>query len=201
MYCPVQTAAKFLFFPVLRRGSGKVFLRHIRERFYSSPSCDGDQRSDARRVTLSVSILPRLATGIRLQRVQSIHITVSILPRLATGIQCLFVFYFFRMFLFFPVLRRGSRGWACVRVLELVSILPRLATGISQTWCNHIKGSFYSSPSCDGDQYDLYSLICKEVSILPRLATGIYVSMIRLHILERFYSSPSCDGDLGIIYH
>ena len=64
MYCPVQTAAKFLFFPVLRRGSGKVFLRHIRERFYSSPSCDGDPVSFRVLLLPDVSILPRLATGI-----------------------------------------------------------------------------------------------------------------------------------------
>ena len=185
----------------MRRGSKIRCSEGDIKRFYSSPSCDGDQTPASTINPYNGFYSSPSCDGDRLQRVQSIHITVSILPRLATGIQCLFVFYFFRMFLFFPVLRRGSRGWACVRVLELVSILPRLATGISQTWCNHIKGSFYSSPSCDGDQYDLYSLICKEVSILPRLATGIYVSMIRLHILERFYSSPSCDGDLGIIYH
>ena len=55
------------------------------------------------------------------------------------------------MFLFFPVLRRGS------------------CTG------QYIKRSvgFYSSPSCDGDRRVIVITIKTDVSILPRLATGI----------------------------
>ena len=56
-------------------------------------------------------------------------------------------------FLFFPVLRRGSIKRPYVAKLKYVSILPRLATGISDFWGGGIDlDSFYSSPSCDGDQ-------------------------------------------------
>ena len=54
--------------------------------FYSSPSCDGDRSSGDKLTSSLVSILPRLATGI-----ESNILDPSVL-----------------MFLFFPVLRRGS---------------------------------------------------------------------------------------------
>ena len=56
------------------------------------------------------------------------------------------------VFLFFPVLRRGSSSNIKVGYLDSVSILPRLATGI---------------------EYEKVFGEVEEVSILPRLATGI----------------------------
>ena len=59
--------------------------------------------------------------------------SVSILPRLATGIFVEKFLFYGRLFLFFPVLRRGS-AVACIDLMvEIVSILPRLATGIALT--------------------------------------------------------------------
>ena len=77
-------------------------------RFYSSPSCDGDRRASLHQKLTLVSILPRLATGIKETITLSIEDEVSILPRLATGILSCFMLTISEMFLFFPVLRRGS---------------------------------------------------------------------------------------------
>ena len=77
---------KFLFFPVLRRGSVILYLFLRQLGFYSSPSCDGDRLTDQQKLIHMVSILPRLATGILW------------CPESAFGSR----------FLFFPVLRRGS---------------------------------------------------------------------------------------------
>ena len=143
----------FLFFPVLRRGS-TVPVRPVQSYcFYSSPSCDGDLSSILFPSGGAVSILPRLATGIR-----------GLLPA-----ACSFWFLFFPVlrrgsiildqlaepvaFLFFPVLRRGSEIRP-FRQERSVSILPRLATGIRR-------------PDGTGG--------LGMVSILPRLATGISV--------------------------
>ena len=189
---------KFLFFPVLRRGSVERQDQHILDR---------------------VSILPRLATGIgRLKSIDPIvqflffpvlrrgslqfaHFLwslrfysspscdgdltariirklpeVSILPRLATGI---------------PV--------GCASMSRYtVSILPRLATGINRLLKRSIQvNSFYSSPSCDGDQEGKSVAVRGKVSILPRLATGIHCKSLLCDI-PCFYSSPSCDGDLSL---
>ena len=57
---------------------------------------------------MNVSILPRLATGISLTDQQKLIPMVSILPRLATGIEDLDTDLEDHVFLFFPVLRRGS---------------------------------------------------------------------------------------------
>ena len=56
-----------------------------------------------------VSILPRLATGIVLRQIVKISHIVSILPRLATGIISRDSYHLICGFLFFPVLRRGSK--------------------------------------------------------------------------------------------
>ena len=167
----------FLFFPVLRRGSHEGLPHRELVRFYSSPSCDGDQdsiriRLDIRRFYSSpscdgdlvltgliqhphVSILPRLATGIFLTAYVLPLERVSILPRLATGILKPDENIYIHAFLFFPVLRRGSKFPVAVRMFS----------------------SFYSSPSCDGDQRWGMSETPTKVSILPRLATGIYLSL------------------------
>ena len=97
--------------------------------FYSSPSCDGDRNRKVRISQDFVSILPRLATGI------------DTICNLISNV----------VFLFFPVLRRGS---------------------VYRYTINSIK-CFYSSPSCDGDLYRQIFIPCLKVSILPRLATGI----------------------------
>ena len=56
-----------------------------------------------------VSILPRLATGIDEESIGLTYDNVSILPRLATGIKSNYFSVIERQFLFFPVLRRGSK--------------------------------------------------------------------------------------------
>ena len=167
------TYAKFLFFPVLRRGSNFKFKVNYTISFYSSPSCDGDPINSRRSRWYSVSILPRLATGIDQTTAASGTTGVSILPRLATGIEYHFPPAPEQQFLFFPVLRRGSLHGYTVRDPINVSILPRLATGIRKC----------------------ILLECQKcVSILPRLATGI-IYPDHGGGLTCFYSSPSCDGD------
>ena len=83
-----------------------------------------------------VSILPRLATGIEIGISDRQGNDVSILPRLATGILESRIILDQNGFLFFPVLRRGSRQ-----------------TGPEPKWKR-----FYSSPSCDGDPYVTHSV-------------------------------------------
>ena len=185
---------KFLFFPVLRRGSYLSTVHSIVPSFYSSPSCDGDLVCLSCLLHDPVSILPRLATGIAsfcpicdpggfysspscdgdlCVGVSSPSMVVSILPRLATGIFSVQEKLSGFRFLFFPVLRRGSEA-----VLHLIR------------W-----ECFYSSPSCDGDQCNTASVCIFSVSILPRLATGIPNPLISGVSSDCFYSSPSCDGD------
>ena len=139
-----QEISNILFFPVLRRGSVKRLLYIIISSFYSSPSCDGDRShsGDCR------------------------YPYVSILPRLATGINNVASQMYGDQFLFFPVLRRGSRRTQ-ITVPPIVSILPRLATGIA----------------CQVEvRFPL------RVSILPRLATGIViVSPMEYHLLFLFF--------------
>ena len=78
------------------------------------------------------------------------------------------------MFLFFPVLRRGS--YLLFNIIDRkVSILPRLATGIILILHRIPLSGFYSSPSCDGDLEFQSTVLYRSVSILPRLATGIGV--------------------------
>ena len=124
-------ADSFLFFPVLRRGSSERKKAFTSISFYSSPSCDGDQSSVSIAPPIRVSILPRLATGI----IDTINDAEK------------------SLFLFFPVLRRGS---------------PR------PLWRDTVS-RFYSSPSCDGDHDGYARPYSLEVSILPRLATGIFI--------------------------
>ena len=126
----IKPLSWFLFFPVLRRGSVLIWTTPHTLSFYSSPSCDGDRKHFNRVIHDKVSILPRLATGIDV--IFSTHSTgevsilprlatgigygsgvraviiVSILPRLATGIVTVPVSVPLLLFLFFPVLRRGS---------------------------------------------------------------------------------------------
>ena len=66
MNMKTSTVTGFLFFPVLRRGSVMEQIEQIMNRFYSSPSCDGDQTPMTEKEIAYVSILPRLATGINL---------------------------------------------------------------------------------------------------------------------------------------
>ena len=105
---PTANSRSFLFFPVLRRGSVDVCLSIRLFCFYSSPSCDGDHIVENQYTTVDVSILPRLATGINIVENQYTTVDVSILPRLATGIGVAKTLCNPIMFLFFPVLRRGS---------------------------------------------------------------------------------------------
>ena len=81
----------FLFFPVLRRGSFTTCSPIMLQCFYSSPSCDGDQRTSLPSDTIPVSILPRLATGITKGKYNETSVYVSILPRLATGIHTYYI--------------------------------------------------------------------------------------------------------------
>ena len=206
----------FLFFPVLRRGSQRDKHKYKCTSFYSSPSCDGDLFLIPGMLTLRVSILPRLATGILAE----------------TDVKRVLVF------LFFPVLRRGSTI-SChpMRLLCFYSSPscdgdPRPSRSRALLICFYSSPScdgdhspilhrlapfrFYSSPSCDGDHVHIrHRLVC-NVSILPRLATGIPVhpdtvnicKFLFFPVLRRgsidwelefaavgFYSSPSCDGD------
>ena len=141
-------------------------------RFYSSPSCDGDQCNTASVYLFSVSILPRLATGIkkgynyyliqcfysspscdgdrRKKLIHQIRI-VSILPRLATGISADIDTESFFGFLFFPVLRRGSEIPEDKLVFIGFLFFPVLRRGSQMRQYTEEEISFYSSPSCDGD--------------------------------------------------
>ena len=94
--------------PRLATGIRTLKDKEITFCFYSSPSCDGDPGRKSTPKTRIVSILPRLATGIiNCHYVPQLE-HVSILPRLATGIEANFRNSVLCMFLFFPVLRRGS---------------------------------------------------------------------------------------------
>ena len=99
---------KFLFFPVLRRGSISTLYPLILQRFYSSPSCDGDPFIWISGDLLKVSILPRLATGIKLSQADSSSPRFLFFPVLRRGSITTRQNYLTVMFLFFPVLRRGS---------------------------------------------------------------------------------------------
>ena len=113
--------------------------------FYSSPSCDGDPDNDFESGTFSVSILPRLATGINRQTAFILCLIVSILPRLATGIDNTIQIQIGAEFLFFPVLRRGSNTFP-KRIYYTVSILPRLATGINHDFVSSPNSTFLFFP-------------------------------------------------------
>ena len=184
--------------------------------FYSSPSCDGDQKYRVDRITCGVSILPRLATGIGM-----LH-----------GVR------FIEEFLFFPVLRRGSLTSSSPALLDRFYSSPSCDGDPVYLPVGRNLERFYSSPSCDGDHAGGVMITDQYVSILPRLATGINNSMtgqalyqflffpvlrrgsrsaptfisssefLFFPVLRRgsltdiqsitgtsFYSSPSCDGD------
>ena len=143
----------FLFFPVLRRGSKSG--HHITN-------------------ALCVSILPRLATGIRSSASFFQSCLFLFFPVLRRGSLLRNILRIFRMFLFFPVLRRGS--WcSTLRPYSDVSILPRLATGINVTPLQSIYSVFLFFPVLRrGSKRDI-TIILSSVSILPRLATGIVV--------------------------
>ena len=100
------------------------------------------------------------------------HFKVSILPRLATGITKTFELPVYIMFLFFPVLRWGSKE-------------DRVNTDFI---------GFYSSPSCDGDRYAILSYSAHRFLFFPVLRRGSDISLPTLRRYS-FYSSPSCDGD------
>ena len=126
------------------------------------------------------------------------------------------------MFLFFPVLRRGSKQVVCIWDKISFYSSPSCDGDQGNEGYGDEKISFYSSPSCDGDPVRVFDTDGERVSILPRLATGIlgFISdlfyfcvsilprlatgIIRLseHFLRqmRFYSSPSCDGDRRSIW-
>ena len=120
----------FLFFPVLRRGSHRTLYKKNETCFYSSPSCDGDRKCCPHYISNICFYSSPSCDGDPSCRRQGRDRGVSILPRLATGINVCISDFSFSVFLFFPVLRRGST----------ISF-------------NHILlGCFYSSPSCDGDR-------------------------------------------------
>ena len=97
-----------------------------------------------------VSILPRLATGIADWKIYRSYDFVSILPRLATGIYSTSTTCTVLLFLFFPVLRRGS---------------------VEYTFPVRWSG-FYSSPSCDGDLVFDYRTSGKQFLFFPVLRRG-----------------------------
>ena len=131
------------------RSSGMIICHRLC--FYSSPSCDGDHSLPAHRSCCNVSILPRLATGIKEHHYQVIRYPFLFFPVLRRGSQKVSIMKHQCTFLFFPVLRRGS-----------------IHITLS---CNSV--CFYSSPSCDGDHLTGIVRPNSSVSILPRLATGI----------------------------
>ena len=141
----------FLFFPVLRRGSDGSPVSNTDGGFYSSPSCDGDHVHIRHRLVCNVSILPRLATGISAPSAESVD----------------------GVFLFFPVLRRGSVICESDDTPLMVSILPRLATGIAVADAAAAVSEFLFFPVLRRGSLTLTSMYC----------------------LRSFYSSPSCDGD------
>ena len=98
--------------------------------FYSSPSCDGDQRIVLLHYPIRVSILPRLATGI-------------ITNMLDTAEQ---------EFLFFPVLRRGSNVNPNLTTYNSFYSSPSCDGDLGSVPDTLIQYGFYSSPSCDGDR-------------------------------------------------
>ena len=78
------------------------------------------------------------------------------------------------MFLFFPVLRRGSiypdHGGGLTCFYSSPSCDGDLTIAVE--FCEN--SGFYSSPSCDGDHDTYQHGRFSNVSILPRLATGIF---------------------------
>ena len=79
---------KFLFFPVLRRGSYGIPQKTMEKCFYSSPSCDGDRR-----------------------RTRCHYNSISFYSSPSCdGDQGLYMRPLGYKFLFFPVLRRGSKN-------------------------------------------------------------------------------------------
>ena len=121
---------RFLFFPVLRRGSEDKIVKNEEWCFYSSPSCDGDQSDPDYIRQLEGFYSSPSCDGDRVWKKNVSSRIVSILPRLATGISSIIVIHPFNSFLFFPVLRRGSYNDCPDQATLQVSILPRLATGI-----------------------------------------------------------------------
>ena len=97
-------------------------------------------------------------------------------------------------FLFFPVLRRGSADPSVKTTSTEFLFFPVLRRGSHSMSHQILHFSFYSSPSCDGDHSGLTGQDVISVSILPRLATGINRQCMLIRTLC-FYSSPSCDGD------
>ena len=141
----------FLFFPVLRRGSGVSSPSMVSCSFYSSPSCDGDRptvRTSMDRTGFYSS--PSCDGDLCITFYRS-NQCVSILPRLATGIKVRRLYMDAFGFYSSPSCDGDQRGYRH-RILSRVSILPRLATGIKRSLILHINlQCFYSSPSCDGD--------------------------------------------------
>ena len=161
----------FLFFPVLRRGSLDWNSTTKQQRFYSSPSCDGDPPQVLQTGLILFLFFPVLRRGSKILCLRSTTQGFYSSPSCDGDLSIHYLFAD-HMFLFFPVLRRGSVILTLILPIA-VSILPRLATGIRVVEIFHLFISFYSSPSCDGDRNTDKNLSQFQVSILPRLATGI----------------------------
>ena len=189
----------FLFFPVLRRGSNLSGKNFSIVSFYSSPSCDGDQLASSIKSTFSVSILPRLATGIEIEQLWKFWMCFYSSPSCDGDPDCEGIYTESECFYSSPSCD-GDPKIKNEKLNILVSILPRLATGI---------------------ETEVNDFLWFEVSILPRLATGIEMALrlsevdafLFFPVLRRgslqflvlqfpvcFYSSPSCDGDPVITF-
>ena len=142
--------------------------------FYSSPSCDGDRRPDRPDAGQQGFYSSPSCDGDQVRPWYSRPWNVSILPRLATGIFVPLHQLLTEVFLFFPVLRRGSTEYLDTPSITQVSILPRLATGIPPEYVSRLLERFLFFPVLRRGSYSLLYLVSiKSVSILPRLATGI----------------------------
>ena len=99
-----------------------------------------------------VSILPRLATGIKENDILTAADLFLFFPVLRRGSAADLAKISYMTFLFFPVLRRGSVP-ACTLLLICVFLFfPVLRRGSRRDQDKFAVISFYSSPSCDGDR-------------------------------------------------
>ena len=121
------------------------------------------------------------------------------------------------MFLFFPVLRRGSHTLTKAKLMQTFLFFPVLRRGSIFQYRIKSGTGFYSSPSCDGDLFAannwpphpvfLFFPVLRRGSLLMITRHGdikfLFFPVLRRgseQILKKlppssFYSSPSCDGD------
>ena len=126
------------------------------------------------------------------------------------------VLTFGKVFLFFPVLRRGSQPECTACSMDGFYSSPSCDGDLDRGVSRHNEVRFYSSPSCDGDQLFLAMFTIGAFLFFPVLRRGsqdqaghrtdkgfLFFPVLRRGSIlpttqphdRGFYSSPSCDGD------